>query len=148
VIKKIPYLLSLNQFEVALEISIANGDMDIVNKVISKILEKYGEDDEYMRVFLEKMKFSHKKFISYAKQENNIELLVRLRRLMDDIYNFAEVKMLIKKEQEINKYKEEDRDKKLHQIEDVFKKVYKDSFKNGIIKHQRKLISKQMDINK
>jgi len=60
VIKKIPYLLNLNQFEVALEISIANGDTDIVNKVISKILEKYGNDDEYMKNFLEKMKFSHK----------------------------------------------------------------------------------------
>jgi len=148
VIKKIPYLLSLNQFEVALEISIANGDMDIVNKVISKILEQYGKDDEYMKIFLEKMKFSHKKFITYAKQENNIELIVRFRKLMEEIYNFSEVKMLIQKQEDINKYKEQDRDDKLQEIEDVFKKVYKDSFKNNLVKHQRKLISKQVETNK
>lgn len=59
VIKKIPYLLSLNQFEVALEISIANGDMNIVHKVISKILEKHGKDDQYMKEFLEKMKIGN-----------------------------------------------------------------------------------------
>mmetsp|Transcript_22396 Transcript_22396/g.22179 ORF Transcript_22396/g.22179 Transcript_22396/m.22179 type:complete len:564 (+) Transcript_22396:959-2650(+) len=147
VIKKIPYLLELNQFEVALEISISNGDMDIVNKVISKILEKHGNDDEFMRDFLERMKISHRKFISYAKQEENIELMRKLRGLMEDIYNYSEVKMLIKRENSINKFKEEERDAELNGVEDTFKKIYKDQFKSGIVKNQRKLIAKQGEIN-
>lgn len=148
VIKKIPYLLDLNQFEIALEISIANGDSDIINKVISKILQKHGEDEEYMKNFLEKMKFSHRKFITYAKQEENIVLLRKLRGLMEEIYNFSEVKMLLKRESSINKYKEKERDEELQVIEDTFKKIYKDSFKSTVVKQQKKLISKQVDINK
>ena len=148
VIKKIPYLLSLNQFEVALEISIANGDMNIVHKVISKILEKHGNDNAWLKNFLEKMKISHRKFIIYAKQEENIELLKKLRDLMEEIYNFSEAKMLLKREGEISKFKEEEREAELQNIEETFKRVYKDSFKSGIVKYQKKLIGKQAEFNK
>jgi len=67
---------------------------------------------------------------------------------MEEIYNFSEVKMLLKKESSINKYKEIERDNELQGVEENFKKIYKDSFKSTIVKHQRKLISKQMEINK
>jgi len=145
VIKKIPYLLSLNQFEVALEISIIN--VNIINKVISKILQKHGEDDEWMKLFLDKMKFSHRKFISYAKQEENLELLKRLRMLMDEIYNFSEIKMMLKREALISRFKHEERSAELQSIEDTFKKIYKDPFKAIITKHERKLIAKQAAFN-
>jgi hypothetical protein len=143
VIKKIPYLLSLNQFEVALEISIGNGDMSIVYKVISKILEKHGGDDEWMKLFMDKMKFAHKKFISYAKQEGDIELLKKLSVLMIEIYNFSEVKMLLQRHGLISKLKEEERNTELQIVEDCFKKLYKDQFKASIVKFEKKLIAKQ-----
>ena len=148
VVKKIPYLLSLNQFEVALEISISNGDMNIVNKVISKILEKLRDNNAAFREFLEKMRFAHRKFITYAKQEGDIELMKQLRSSMEEVYNFSEVKMFLKRESEISRRNTEERDKALNDIEENFKKVYKDSFKSGIVKTQRKLISKQDDLNK
>lgn len=67
---------------------------------------------------------------------------------MEEVYNFSEVKMKLKRESEINRKNTKDRDEELSKIEDTFKKVYKDSFKSTIVKTQRKLISKQDDINK
>lgn len=67
---------------------------------------------------------------------------------MEEIYNFSEVKMLMKRENEISKFKEDERDTELNVIEDTFKKVYKDSFKSGTVKQQRKLISKQKEYAK
>lgn len=91
---------------------------------------------------------AHLKFITYAKQEENIELIKRLRTLMEEIYNFSEVKMLMKRENEISKFKEDERDAELLVIEDTFKKVYKDGFKSATVKQQRKLISKQKEYAK
>lgn len=147
VIKKIPYLLSLNQFEVALEISIGYGDMNIVHKVISKILERNGKDEIWLKDFLDRMRFTHTKFITYAKQEENIELVKKLRILMNEIHNFSEVKMLLKRENEISRNKPEERDQELAPVEEIFKKTYNDPFKAGIVKYQKKLLIKQMDFN-
>ena len=68
VIKKIPYLLSLDQFDAALEISVINGDMNIVHKVISKILEKHGQNEEWLKAFLDRMRFAHRKFMPNEKK--------------------------------------------------------------------------------
>jgi hypothetical protein len=67
---------------------------------------------------------------------------------MEEIYNFSEVKMLMKRENEISKFKEDERDAELQGVEESFKKVYKDTFKSGIVKLERKLISKQKEYGK
>ena len=148
VIKKIPYLLSLDQFDAALEISVINGDMNIVHKVISKILEKHGQNEEWLKAFLDRMRFAHRKFITYAKREENLDLVKKLRDLMGEIYNFSEVKMMLRRENEISRQKPEEREVEMKSIEDTFKKIYNDSFKVSIIKCQKKLLLKQIDLNK
>lgn len=67
---------------------------------------------------------------------------------MDEIYNLSEIKMLLRRESEISKFNHEERDGELQNIEETFKKVYKDSFKSGIVKYQRKLIAKEAEYNK
>ena len=66
---------------------------------------------------------------------------------MDEIYNFSEIKMMLKREALISRFKHEERSAELQSIEDTFKKIYKDPFKAIITKHERKLIAKQAAFN-
>jgi hypothetical protein len=56
---------------------------------------------------------------------------------MEEIYNFSEAKLHLKREREINRRNVEDRESELSVIEDVFKKTYKDSYKANIVKLQK-----------
>jgi len=138
IVKKIPFLLEIRQYERALAFAI-EGDPNIISKVLSEILQK--RDSRQVLQMASQVPDGIRHLRNFAKKRDDKELLALINEQLPKPMDYSEAIIGIKEAYARDKF--DDRIKALRETAITLDKTYKDEFYSKMLLEATEVMDKQ-----